>query len=728
MKIKLKRQLDVADCGAACLQMIAGYYGRKISLISIKDKIFVSRYGVSLLNVARGAESLGFHAINAKLSLDYLKKNKPFPCILHINDEHFVILHSITKKIFSKIYYYHLADPAYGLTKLDEGEFSRSWLVGGTGVAMILTPKEGKSIIVSESNEPKYSKALFKYFYSFKKYFFQLIVGLLGASLISFILPFLAQLIVDEGIASENIALIGVILVAQVILLFGQLVINFIRSWLLMHINVRISINIISDFLSKLMRIPIKFFDAKSQGDIIQRIYDHSVVEKFLTNGMLNTLFSILNIIVFSVILGIYGFTYLLLFWMGSLGSIMWIWAFNKKRKQINYIRFQRNRENQDSMFEILNGMTEIKLNNNDLQRRWEWEKTQARLFKLNLSNLKLEQIQNFGNFFINQLKNVIILFFAAKAVVDTSITIGMMMSISYIVGALNSPLEQLSGFIQSLQDAKLSMGRLMELQTVKDEYDSDTLIKDVNIDSKTDIVLENVTFSYEGSSTKLILDKLDFTIEGGKTTAIVGPSGCGKTTLIKLLLNYYQPLSGSILVNEVEVKNLPLREWRDKIGCVLQDGYIFTDTVLNNIIMKNEVDNEWLQYALKISNCEDFVYNLPFGINTKIGSSGLNLSAGQKQRILIARAVYKNPEIIIFDEATSALDTKNEAEISNKLQLFFKKRTAIIIAHRLSTVKNADIIYVINNGKVIEAGNHSTLVKRKGYYYSLIQNQLELE
>lgn len=728
MKMELTRQLDIADCGAACLQMIARYYNRIYSLISIKDKIHVSRYGVSMLSVARGAESLGFHAINAKLSLDFLKRNRPLPCIIHINDEHFVVLYKIKKKPFSKKCYYYLADPAYGFTKLDEAEFSRSWIIGNVGVAMILTPYENIKIRENEKEDHGRVKVLLKYFLSFRKYFLQLIIGLLGASIISFILPFLTQAIVDEGIANKNINFIGLVLAAQISLLLGQLIINFIRSWLLLHINVRISINIISDFLSKLMRIPIKFFDAKSQGDIVQRIYDHSVVERFLTNGMLNTIFSVLNVIVFSVILGIYGLEYLLLFWIGSVSSLLWTWAFNKKRKQINYIRFQRNRENQDSMFEILNGMTEIKLNNNDLQRRWEWEKTQARLFKLNLSNLKLEQIQNFGNFFINQLKNVVILFFVARYVINGDMTIGMMMSVSYIVGALNGPLEQLSSFIQSMQDAKLSLSRLTELHTVKDEYEN---IKEANnqvIDFSSDIVLKNLSFSYDGLDTKPILKSIDMTIKGGKTTAIVGASGCGKTTLIKLILNYYQPVSGNILVGNNSINDIHLREWRDRIGCVLQEGYIFSDTVINNIVMKNQVNEEWLKYAIHISNCEDFIFNLPFGLNTKIGSSGLNLSAGQKQRILIARAVYKNPEIIIFDEATSALDAKNESEISANLQEFFKNRTAIIIAHRLSTVRNADNIFVIDNGNIIENGNHTSLVKQRGFYYSLIQNQLELE
>lgn len=727
MNIKLIRQLDVADCGAACLQMIAGYYGKQINLISIKEKIYVSKCGVSLLNVARGAEAIGFRTTKVKLSLSFLNKSKPLPCIIHINDEHFVVLYKIKINRFNHKAYYYIADPAYGKIKMSKEEFTSSWLVDKMGVALLLTPNQEELLkndtTVDRTHQSSF-KTLLNYFISFKKYIFQIAIGLLGASLISFVLPFLTQVIVDEGIANKNVGFIFLILLAQIVLLFGQLIINFIRNWLLLHINVRISINIISDFLSKLMRIPIKFFDAKSQGDIIQRISDHSVIERFLTDGLLNSIFSIFNILIFSVILGIYGIDYLSIFWIGSALSLFWIWIFNKKRKKVNYIRFQRSRESQDSMFEILNGMSEIKLNNNDLQRRWEWEKTQARLFKLNLLNLKLEQIQNISNTTLNQLKNTIIIFLAANAVINGNMSIGMMMSISYIIGALNSPVEQLSAFIQSMQDAKLSMERLTELQYVDDEYSTSNNSARL-IDNKINIEFKNMTFSYDGNLLKPILNSLNMIIEEGKTVAFVGASGCGKTTLIKLLLGYYPPLSGEILINGKSIKEISLREWREKIGCVMQDGYIFSDSLLNNIIMKNQVDYERLNYALQISNCEEFVSNLPFGINTKIGPSGMNLSAGQKQRILIARAVYKNPDIIIFDEATSALDAKNESDISSKLQSFFSKRTAIIIAHRLSTVKNADIIYVLDKGRIVEAGKHNELIALKGHYFNLVQNQL---
>lgn len=471
MKFKVSRQLDIADCGAACLQMIAKHHGRNYSMVFLKERIFVSKYGVSLLNIARGAESLGFRTLNVKLTLGALKKEKPFPCIIHINKDHFVVLYKMKTNLFTKKTQYYIADPAHGLAILSENEFTDWWLNKDEklGVAMLLSPKENTC---NEDGQNSSSSVVqfVHYFKPFSKYFIYLLIGLMGTSLIAFILPFLTQLMVDRGIYDKDLGLIRIILLAQISLLLGQLVINYIRSWLLLHINVRVSINIISDFLSKLMRIPIKFFDSKSQGDIMQRIQDHKIVENFLTNELLNTIFSIINIITFSIVLWVYGSIYFLLFLVGSVISLLWIWKFNEKRRQINYIRFQRNRDSQNSIFEILNGMEDIKLNNNDIQKKWTWKKIQIKLFYLNLSNLRLEQAQSFGSFLINQLKNVVILYFTAQAVVEGNLSIGMMVSVSYIIGLLNNPLEQLSNLVQSLQDTKLSMDRLAEFQYIEDE------------------------------------------------------------------------------------------------------------------------------------------------------------------------------------------------------------------------------------------------------------------
>lgn len=727
MSIKLTRQLDVADCGAACLKMLAEYYGRHISLMSIKDHIYVSKYGVSLYSIARGAETLGFKTISLKLSLDYLKDNRPLPCIIHVNNEHFVVLYKIKKSLLSGKVSYFIADPAYGKVKLSEDEFMESWLNDKYGVALIINPKDDGPLKKDcfDNGELNSLRTMLGYFKPFKKYLYHIFIGLVGASLISFMLPFLNQLVVDTGISEKNLSFIVVVLIAQIVLLLGQLFINYVRNWIFMHINIRIGINIISDFLTKLMRIPIRFFDAKSQGDIIQRISDHSFIERFLTDGLLNTFFSVFSIVIFSITLAIYGIKYLLIFIAGSILSLIWIWMFNRKRKKINYIRFQRSRESQDSMFEILNGMTEIKLNNNDLQRRWEWEKRQAKLFKLNLLNLKLEQIQNIGNFTLNQLKNTIVVFFAAYSVIEGDMSIGMMMSITYIMGVLNSPIEQLSTFIQTLQDAQISMERLTELQLIPDEYNSSCNNTNTILDDIINIKIDNLSFGYDGVPAHYVLNDISIDIKSGQTIAIVGASGCGKTTLIKILLGYYIPNEGTITINSYSIDNLPLREWRDSVGCVLQEGYIFSDSVLNNIVMRNEIEQERLNYALYVSNSKEFIDKLPFGLNTKIGPSGMNLSAGQKQRILIARAIYKNPKILIFDEATSALDTQNESQITEKLQDYMANKTAIIIAHRLSTVKNADKIYVLDKGRVVESGNHEDLVNLNGIYHNLIQSQL---
>ena len=724
MKIKLTKQLDETDCGAACLQMISDSYGHKESLISIKDKIYVSIYGVSMLNIARGEEAMGFKTLSVMASLKFIKQEKPFPCIIHVNSNHFVVLYDVKYNCITGKYTYYIADPAYGKVKMTEEEFSSEWLADDNmGIALLVSPRDEFEQMREKSRDSSSIWMLLKYFKPFKRYYPTIFLGLLGASAITFILPFMMQLIVDEGVSNKDISIVAIILIAQVVILLGQLIMNYIRGLMLLHINVRIGISIISDFLMKLMRIPIRFFDAKSQSDVFQRINDHSVVEHFLTDNMLNAVFSLLNILVFSIFLCYYGIEYLAVFLIGGGISLFWTWTFNKKRKKINYIRFQRSRDCQDAIFEILNGMSEIKLNNNDLQRRWEWEKAQAKLFKLNLIDLKLGQFQRLGDFFFTQLKNAIIIFYAALAVIHGDITIGMMMSISFIIGSLNSPLEQLTLLIQTWQDAKLSMERLMELQSVNDEYTKTDIQKGLN--TNIDISIKDLCFSYDGSREKMLLKDICMDIRNGQSIAIVGASGCGKTTLIKLILGYYQPQTGCIKINNVNLEDISLRQWRDDVGCVLQDGYIFSDSVQNNITMQKDMDRDLLEYALKISNCDEFVRGLPFGLETKIGPSGMNLSAGQKQRILIARAVYKNPSIIIFDEATSSLDDKNEAEISSKLYDFFRHRTAIIIAHRLSTIKNVDRIYVMDKGTFVEIGTHKELVSKGGIYYNLIQNQL---
>lgn len=722
-KIKFCRQLDVADCGAACLKMILSFYGHETSLMTIKDIIYVGNCGVSLLNIAKGAESLGLKTISLRLTLRYLKQHRPFPCIIHINNGHFVVLYKIKRTLRGK-YKYYIADPAYGKIVIDENEFINIWAQNGYGIVLLMTPGsswERASVTVNKTSN-KAKEVFLSYFFSSRKFFVPILLGLLITTIIGICLPFFMQLIVDHGINKKDVSFILNILIAQIIILTSQMVVNYARNLMLVHINMRIGTHIISDFLSKLMRIPIRFFDAKSQGDIMQRIHDHSCIEDFLTEKMLSALFSIFNIIVFSIILCYYNINYFIIFIIGSIISIIWITLFNHKRKQINYIRFQRNREYQDSIYEILHGMPEIKLNNNDLERRWDWEHTQAKLFRLNLKNLKLEQIQNSGEFLIDQLKNTIIIFFAANSVINGNITIGMLMSISFIMGALNAPFNQIVLLVQSWQDAHLSLSRLIELHQIDDES---SYRKKHIIDEEISIELNNVYFSYNGMSDSYLLSDINIRVKNGERVALVGESGCGKTTIMKLLLGYYKSNKGEILINGENIDNISLQEWRDKVGCVLQDGYIFSDTIKNNITMRKQFDETLFQLAINISNSRSFIDSLPLKELTRIGKSGMNLSVGQKQRILIARAIYKNPQVLFFDEATSALDSLNEFQISQKLDSFMKNRTSVIIAHRLSTVKSADRIYVLKSGKIIEEGTHEQLISNKGYYYNLIEKQL---
>lgn len=727
MKFKNTKQYDSSDCGAACLHMITEYYKQNYSFLDIREMLYISKLGVSLFSISQSAEKLGFKTIKVQLSIESLVKHQPFPCILYVDNNHYVVLYKIEKKYFGKKTIFHIADPAYGNIKLNKSEFGSLWLFNGNGlgVALLLTPVQ--SVLVNSNDKLNFSKILFKYYYPFKKYYFQLILGLIALSFLTFVLPFLSKSIVDVGIANKSLKLVFVIFCAQVLLVLAQQGLNIVRTWLLLHINVQISINIISDFLTKLMRIPVKFFIGKSEGDFMQRIQDHSIIEDLLTNGLLNAFFSVVTLIVFSSVLIMFNVSFFIIFFIGSLISFVWVTLFINKRRKLNYIRFRRNKENQNNILEILHGMEEIKLNNNDIQKKWEWERIQLKLFRLNIQNLKLEQIQSIGNFTITQIKNTYILFLTASEVVNNEITIGTMMSISFIIGLLNAPIDQLVSFFRSSQDALLSLERLSEINNIKDEYTYSINSKVENIDpvETKNIVLKNVSFSYEGISSNLILNNLNISFYAGKTTAIVGPSGCGKTTLMKLLLGYYPPLSGKIFIGDTPLEQIDIRYWRDNIGSVLQEGFIFSDSIKNNIIMKNEFNDNNLKYALEISNCNEFVNKLPFGVNTKVGKNGLNLSVGQRQRILIARAVYKNPKIIIFDEATSSLDAKNEFEITQKLQHFLNGRTTIIIAHRLSTVKNANNILVINNGEIVESGNHDSLITSKGYYYKLINNQL---
>ncbi len=565
-----------------------------------------------------------------------------------------------------------------------------------------------------------------KYVFKYKSFLWQLVVGLIAASLLQLIFPFLTQSIVDVGIKNQDIHFIYLILFAQLALFVGRTAIEVIRSWILLHLSTRINISLISDFFIKLMNLPIAFFDTLMTGDILQRINDHKRIERILTTSSLNVLFSMVNLVVFGVVLAYYSLAIFGIFLTGSVLYFLWVIIFLKKRRDLDYKRFSQVSQEQSKVIELINGMQEIKLHNAEKQKRWSWEYLQARLFKLSIEGLALEQYQSVGSGFINELKNILITVLSAKLVIDGHLTLGMMLAISYIVGQLNAPITQLINFIRELQDAKISLERLSEIHSKEDEEQLDEE-KITEIPKDQDFVLSNLSFRYIGSP-QLVLENLDLHIPANKITAIVGVSGSGKTTLMKLLLKFYAPITGEIKIGNYDLKHVSQKAWRAQCGVFMQEGYIFSDTIANNIAVGVDyVDKKKLAHAVDVANIQEFIEMLPLSYNTKIGMEGVGLSTGQKQRLLIARAVYKNPNFLFFDEATSALDANNEKVIMEKLDTFFENKTVLVVAHRLSTVKNAHQIVVLDKGKIVEVGNHKALIKQKGSYYNLVKNQLEL-
>lgn len=755
---KFHRQLDYMDCGPTCLKMVASHFGRDYSLDYLRARSHITRQGVSLLSLSNAAEQLGFKTLPVKVTLQQLTEEVPLPCILHWNQEHFVVLYDIHTTWLGRALRqnkekYIIADPGHHLVAVDESTLKKCWIstADQKGVALLLEPTAD---FYNKREEGPAKRTggfafLFQYLIPYRSYLFQIIMGMIISSLLLLVFPFLTQSLVDHGIQRQNFSFIHLVLGAQLVLFAGSIGVDLIRNWILLHINTRISVTIISNFLLKLMKLPISFFEAKNIGDITQRISDHKRIENFLTGSTLNTLFSIVNLLIFSVVLGTYNLKILAVFLFGSGLSLGWIMLFLKRRKELDYARFQRMRENQNSLYEMITGMPEIKLNNCERARRWDWERIQAKLFKISVKSLALEQYQEVGSSFLTQLKNIIISYLAAMAVIQHDITLGIMLSISYIVGQMNGPLAQLIGFIRSVQDAKISLERLSEIHDRPDEeidedhntVQADDLLQGIRPDfgpgshaglaaqPKPGITLKDVSFRYGGPQTPLILNQLNLYIPQGKVTAIVGASGSGKTTLLKLLLKFYQPSEGEISVNGVGLPDLSARSWRKLCGTVMQDGYIFSDTIARNIAVDGtRIDNDRLNNALHTANLESYVRRLPLGLTTKIGSTGSGLSGGQRQRIFIARAVYKNPRYLFFDEATSALDANNERVIMENLDRFFEGRTVVVIAHRLSTVKNADQIVVMENGRVKELGTHTELIAQRGQYYELVKNQLELE
>ena len=731
-------QLDSMDCGPACLRMIAKYYGRSYSQQNLRERCFITREGVSMLGISDAAESIGMHTQGVKITLEQLMDNLPLPCILHWNQKHFVVLYEIKKKrewwIKSAMTeQFYIADPAGEKYVMNREEFCRCWYSSkdqgkDTGTALLLQPSP--DFYDYEDDKEKQEKNLtyfFRYLLPYKSQYVQIIIGMILGSVLALIAPFLTQAVVDQGIGNNDLSFITLMLIAQLILSITQMGMGFIQSWIALHTNTRISISLISDFLTKLMKLPIRFFDAKNIGDILQRIGDHGRIQSFLSGTTLSTVFSFANFFVFAFIMAYYNLEILLVFLVGNILYVAWILSFMHYRRKLDFKRFAQASANQSNMVQLITGMQEIKLNNCEKQQRWKWERIQVKLFKISIQGTALGQYQQIGSIFFSQTTGLFISYLSAKAVVEGNITLGMMMSISYIIGQLSGPIGTVIGFAQSLQDAKISLERLNEVHNKEDEEQTIQNKMDTIPENKI-LRLENVCFSYDGAERDYVLEDLNLTIPQNKVTAIVGTSGSGKTTIIKLLLGFYPPIKGKILIDNISLEEINPHLWRQKTGAVMQDGFIFSDTIANNIAVGMEdIDKKRLLYAVETANIREFIESLPLKYNSKIGMEGNGISQGQRQRLLIARAVYKNPDFLFLDEATNALDANNERTILDNLIQFYQGKTVVIVAHRLSTVQNAGNIIVLEKGKVVEEGTHAELTEKKGAYYALVKNQLEL-
>jgi len=731
MKIKnfpFYKQPDAKDCGPTCLRIIAKYHGREIPLQHIRKLSETTREGSNLAGLSEAAESLGFETLGMKINFEVLKNDTPLPCIVHWRKSHYIVVYDIDPKNDSV----YVSDPGYGLITYTKEDFIKSWIGEGvdtTSAEGVILALETTSVFFKNKFEKKENKAslsfLFKYLIKYKRLVIQLIVGLLLSSILTLLFPFLTQSIVDVGIKSQDLNIIYLILLAQVMLFIGKMGFDIVRSWILLHLSTRINISIVSDFFIKLMKLPISFFDTRMTGDILQRIDDHHRIEQLLTNTSLNILFSIVNLVVFSAVLFFYDYKLFLLYLAGAGIYMTWVLFFFKKRKLLDYEKFGQMSQERSKVIELINGMQDIKLHNAEKKKRWGWEAIQIELFKLRMKSLSLEQWQSVGGNFINQIKDVFVSFLSAKLVISGSLTLGMMLSVQYIIGQLNGPLLQLIEFIKQSQDARISLERLGEIHDKQDEETEE--LQSISEIPQKDFQIRNVSFRYIGSE-DYVFENINLDIPYQKTTAIVGASGSGKTTLLKLLMKFYEPVTGDIMVGDLNLNRISPSSWRNKCGVVMQEGYVFNDTIVENIAVGEDcVEPEKFNQAIEIANIKDFIKDLPLKEHTQIGNEGVGMSGGQKQRLFIARAVYKSPEYIFFDEATSSLDAKNERVIMENLKRFFKGRTAIVIAHRLSTVKNADKIIVLDKGRVVEEGTHHELVASQGEYYRLVKDQLEL-
>lgn len=724
------KQPDAMDCGPACLCMVTAHYGKQFTLERLRTSAFIGKDGVSLLGISKAAECIGLRTVGGRITFEKLVEKAVLPCIVHWNQNHFVLVYKIKK--IRKGYKIYVADPGKGLLTYNETEFCSHWVSTQTqgeekGVALLLEPtylfyeQEGDSSL----NQNRFL-FLWKYLVKYRRFFRQLILGLLIGSVLQLLLPFLTQAIVDTGINGKDINFIWLILIAQTMLIFSRTAIAFIRNRILLHISTRINISLISDFFIKLMKLPMHFFDTKLLGDLLQRIEDHRRIEQFLTAQTLELLFSVFSFLIFGVVLFIYSLEIFLVFLLGSIFYGVWILIFLKKRRELDYKQFEQQGLNRNVVYQLINGMQEIKLQGCEQRKRWEWEDVQADLFAVNMQSLGLRQNQEAGSVLINELKNILITVLAATFVINGELTLGMMLAVQYIMGQLNSPVEQIMNFIYQWQDVSISLDRMNEIHTQDNEENRDRMLASFP-DNKA-FHAKDLCFKYEGAQSGYVLNNLDLTIPEGKVTAIVGASGSGKTTLIKLLLGYYSPQEGNLQVGSENLEAYNLSWWRMQCGAVMQEGYLFSETIARNIAVSDDTpDLERLRYAAQVANIADYIEDLPLGYNTVIGQDGQGVSQGQRQRILIARVVYKNPSFLFFDEATNALDANNEKVIVENLSTFYRGKTVVVVAHRLSTVKNADQIVVLDQGEIVEVGNHVELTQKRGKYYELVKNQLEL-